>query len=56
VNSKRSDILNHLNNNFNQNEKIYRNLNWSIKSIVSANKDNFYQERYSDVEFLYNNV
>lgn len=57
---KRNEILNFLNSKFDfnvsDNKFLFNNLNWSIKSILSANKEHYYNERYSDLEFTYAKV
>jgi hypothetical protein len=53
VNSKRTEILNHLNLKFNSGKKIFQNDNWSIKSILSANKDDHYVDKYCDIEIVH---
>jgi hypothetical protein len=56
ISTKRNEILNQVNNKFYTDSKIYKNMNCSIKSIIASNKQEYYQERYADIEFLYTNV
>ena len=55
INNKRIDILNGLNGKFNNGEN-YKNLHWSIKSILSASREEYFTERYADLEFSYTQV
>jgi len=56
ITSKKTEILNELNNVFNEGNKFYKNINWSIKSILSASNENHFEKRTSDVEFIYVNI
>ena len=56
IQTQKDNILDYLNKNFNY---IYKNklkkINWSTKMILSGNSDNYYNGKYADIEFSYNN-
>lgn len=54
--SKKTEILNELNYIFNEGSNTYKNINWSIKSILSANNENHFEKRTTDIEFVYMKV
>lgn len=53
VNAKRSEILNNINSIFNEGKGIYTGITWSTKSILSSNRDCYYDRKYSEVDLSY---
>jgi hypothetical protein len=49
INNRRREILNEINKKFYNNEYEYTDIDWSIKSILAANIDEHFSERYADV-------
>ena len=56
IQSQRNDIIDFLNREFNSdNMNKLKKINWSTKMILSGNSDNYYNGKYVDIEFSYNN-
>lgn len=47
--------MSHLNRPFNFDDKEFKKLNWSTKVVLSGNTENFYNGKYADLEFSYQN-
>ena len=56
IQSKRNEIIDFLNKEFmSENMNKLKKINWSTKMILSGNSDNYYNGKYVDIEFSYNN-
>jgi hypothetical protein len=56
VQTQKDTILDYLNKDFNSDYKNkLKKINWSTKMILSGNSDNYYNGKYADIEFSYNN-
>ena len=56
IQSQRNDIIDFLNKDFiSDNMNKLKKINWSTKMILSGNSDNYYNGKYVDIEFSYNN-
>ena len=56
IQSKRNEIIDFLNKEFiSDNMNKLKKINWSTKMILSGNSDNYYNGKYVDIEFSYNN-
>ena len=56
IQSKRNGIIDFLNKEFmSENMNKLKKINWSTKMILSGNSDNYYNGKYVDIEFSYNN-
>jgi hypothetical protein len=56
VQTQKDTILDYLNKDFNSDYKNkLKKINWSTKMILSGNSDNYYNGKYVDIEFSYNN-
>ena len=56
IQSQRNDIIDFLNKDFtSDNMNKLKKVNWSTKMILSGNSDNYYNGKYVDIEFSYNN-
>jgi hypothetical protein len=56
IQSKRNGIIDFLNKEFmSENMNKLKKINWSTKMILSGNSDNYYNGKYADIEFSYNN-
>ena len=51
VSNKAEEILTFLNSKFDTDEYYLRNLDWNIKTILSAKMEDYLDSRYSDLEF-----
>ena len=56
IQTQKDNILDYLNKDFNSDYKNkLKKINWSTKMILSGNSDNYYNGKYADIEFSYNN-
>lgn len=56
VQNQKNKILSHLNKPFNFDDKEFTKLNWSTKMVLSGNTENFYNGKFADLEFSYQNL
>ena len=56
VDAQKEEIISHLNKDFvSKNINKLDKMNWNTKIILQGNGDNFYEQKYSDVQFAYHN-
>lgn len=55
INTKKNEIITHLNKKFNFSAKEYVKVSWALKGILSAKGDNYYSEKFADLEFSFKN-
>ncbi len=54
--NKRREIINEINKGFYSSEINYKALNWSIKTILTSDREDHFKERFADLEFSMNKV
>ena len=54
--TKRREIINEINKSFYSNEMNYKNVNWSIKTILTSDREDHFKERFADLEFSMSKV
>ena len=56
VDAQKEEIISHLNKDFvSKNINKLDQMNWNTKIILQGNGDNFYEQKYCDVQFAYHN-
>ena len=56
VDSQKEEIISHLNKDFDsKNINKLDKMNWNTKIILQGNGENFYEQKYCDVQFAYHN-
>jgi hypothetical protein len=53
---KKNEINDRYHRVFDDDRKVFKLLNWNMKSVLAASKDNYYTERFSDLEFTFSQV
>jgi hypothetical protein len=51
TNARKREILDEINKQFYSKEVEYTDIDWSVKSIVSASVEDYFVERYADITF-----
>ena len=56
VEAQKEEIISHLNKDFiSKNINKLDKMNWNTKNILQGNGDNFYEQKYCDIQFAYHN-
>ena len=56
VDAQKEEIISHLNKDFvSKNINKLDQMNWNTKIILQGNGDNFYEQKYCDIQFAYHN-
>jgi len=56
VESQKEEIISHLNKDFvSKNINKLNKMNWNTKIILQGNGENFYDQKYCDIQFAYHN-
>lgn len=51
ITNKSEEILTYLNSKFDNDEFNLKNLDWNVKTVLSAKSENYLDARFSDIEF-----
>jgi hypothetical protein len=53
---KKNEIYDRYHRVFDEGRKVFKLLNWNMKSVLAGSKENYYTERFSDLEFTFSQV